>query len=81
MANALLWEKTAEVRASGVSVGYLGAQSFSTTFNSEDALCVAFGDDGEGNAISICVVLEHGANAELTAPTVAAVMEAWFLEK
>ena len=76
-ANTLLWSKTAELRASGIRVGYLGAESFSGTMSSENALCVAYGRNKSGESISVCVVLEHGASADMASPTVAAVLESW----
>jgi penicillin-binding protein 2 len=76
-ACALLWDKTASSRANGIRIGYLGASSISTTVNSDNALCIAYGQRRDGEAISVCVVLEHGADPELATPTAAEIINAW----
>lgn len=78
-ANTLLSSKTATLTASGVQVGYLGAGVPSGTMRSRDALLVAYGiDDATDRAISLSVVLEHGADPALASSTAAEILNAYF---
>lgn len=82
LSNTLLSTKTAAIQASGVRIGYLGADVSSGTMRSRNALLLAYGIGAAPNqAISLSVVLEHGADPALASSTAAEILNAYFSPK